>query len=219
MLSSTLRQLLLSLWMPVTFRRTILNCLAARPDQTDQYTREQYPGCQRVFFCFVLRRQWAAKYCRRKTKHKKPSGTQGTRTEFRYKKENMRKFIRKTTYLTWMQAGETELYSYCIESGAETNPNPNHRGTQRENFTIGVGTPFLRLFFAYAKRELRNEWRFEAFLPSLLQSIRCKQKAVDRWLADLHVTPLSVWRCGLLRPMTDHCTLRANGFVLMGMWR
>ena len=46
--------------------------------------------------------------------------------------------------------------------------------------------------FAYAKRELWNRWRFEAILPSLLQSIRCKQKAVDRWLADLHVTLLSV---------------------------
>ena len=46
--------------------------------------------------------------------------------------------------------------------------------------------------FAYAKRELRIEWRFEAILPSFLQSIRCKQKAVDRWLADLHVTLLSV---------------------------
>ena len=46
--------------------------------------------------------------------------------------------------------------------------------------------------FAYAKRELRNGWRFEAILPLLLHSIRCKQKAVDRWLADLHVTPLSV---------------------------
>ena len=37
---------------------------------------------------------------------------------------------------------------------------------------------------------------------SFLRSIRCKQKAVDRWLADLHVTLL---------------TLGANGFVLMGM--
>ena len=46
--------------------------------------------------------------------------------------------------------------------------------------------------FAYAKRELRNEWRFEAILSSFLQSIRCKQKAVDRCLADLHVTLLSV---------------------------
>ena len=39
-------------------------------------------------------------------------------------------------------------------------------------------------------------------LPSFLQSIRCKQKAVDRWLTDLHVTLL---------------TLGANGFALMGM--
>ena len=46
--------------------------------------------------------------------------------------------------------------------------------------------------FAYAKRELRIEGRFEAILPSLLHSVRCKQKAVDRWLADLHVTLLSV---------------------------
>ena len=46
--------------------------------------------------------------------------------------------------------------------------------------------------FAYAKRELRIEGRFEAILPSLLHSVRCKQKAVDRWLADLHVTPLSL---------------------------
>ena len=37
-------------------------------------------------------------------------------------------------------------------------------------------------------------------LPSFLQSIRCKQKAVDRWLADVHVTLL---------------TSGANGFVLM----
>ena len=46
--------------------------------------------------------------------------------------------------------------------------------------------------FAYAKREFWNEWGVEAVLPSLLQSIRCKEKAVDRWLADLHVTLLSV---------------------------
>ena len=46
--------------------------------------------------------------------------------------------------------------------------------------------------FAYAKWELGIEWRFEAILPSFLQSSRCKQKAVDRWLADLHVTLLSV---------------------------
>ena len=69
----------------------------------------------------------------------------------------------------------------------------------------------------YAKQELRIEWRLEAILPSFLQLIRCKQKGVDRWLADLHVMLLSVSRCGLLRPMTDHCTLGADGFVLMGM--
>ena len=46
--------------------------------------------------------------------------------------------------------------------------------------------------FAYAKREFRNEWGVEAILPSFLQSIRCKQKVVDRWLADLQVTLLSV---------------------------
>ena len=83
-------------------------------------------------------------------------------------------------------------------------------------FEFRLGSLFTTVF-AYAKRELRNEWRFEAILPSFLQSIRCKQKAFDRWLADLHVTLLSVLRCGLLRPMTDHCTLGADGFVLMGM--
>ena len=45
---------------------------------------------------------------------------------------------------------------------------------------------------AYAKRELRIEGQFEAILSSLLHSVRCKQKAVDRWLADQHVTLLSL---------------------------
>ena len=48
-------------------------------------------------------------------------------------------------------------------------------------------------------------------------SIGCKQKAVDRSLGDPHVTLLSVRPCGLLRPMTDHCTLGADAFVLMGL--
>ena len=66
-------------------------------------------------------------------------------------------------------------------------------------YLVGAGLQYVRIrlvifttVFAYAKRVLRKGWRFEAILHSLLHSIRCKQKAVDRWLADLHVTLLSV---------------------------
>ena len=52
---------------------------------------------------------------------------------------------------------------------------------------------FLRLFLRMQNGSYGMSGDLKpSFLPSLLQSIRCKRKAVDRWLADLHVTPLSV---------------------------